>query len=74
MDSAPLHVMAQPGALDEEDGDGDLSDADLELLAQFQGQPVARLEAAPKRACAAWRAVASITEALCERLGGAERR
>ena len=37
VDSAPLHVMAVPGAA-ETLADGDLSDADLDLLAQFQGR------------------------------------
>ncbi len=36
IDAAPLHVMAQPGTA--EATDGDLSDDDMALLAQFQGR------------------------------------
>ncbi len=39
VDSAPAHVMAQPGAVDDDAGDdGSLSDDDMALLAQFQGR------------------------------------
>ena len=37
VDSAPAHVMAAPGTT-EPAADGDLTDADLALLAQFQGR------------------------------------
>lgn len=37
VDAAPPHVMAAPGAV-EPASDGDLTDADLALLAQFQGR------------------------------------
>ena len=37
VDAAPAHVMASPGTT-EAPADGDLSDADLALLAQFQGR------------------------------------
>lgn len=37
IDAAPPHVAADPHAVAESDGDGELSDSDLALLAQFKG-------------------------------------